>query len=347
MTDMINFEPRQGGSGPIDLGSLDGERIRRTLRWGLWVLGLILLWAALGWTRGFYTDWLWFRQLGYEEVLVKIVTTRIVLFTLAALFFLGLALVGMRGAVKSSGRPPLAGARLEALDYHFAQRFLVRGAVVATLVAAVFLGMFAAAEWETVLLALDSVPFGETDPIFGRDFSFYIFTLPALRLAHGWLLTALVSFGLLLVGFHYATSNLRGDPNWLGGAVRKQLAILGAMLLLLVAVGHWLARYDLLFSPTGTVFGVGYTDDHVTLPGLTLLTIVAVATAGVILAGGLFSKGYRWLIGPVVTWLILLILVGSVAPWLMQRLRVEPAELALEREYLASNIEFTDRKSLV
>ena len=34
-------------------------------------------------------------------------------------------------------------------------------------------------------------------------------------------------------------------------------------------------------------------------------------------------------------------LVGSAAPGLVQRLRVEPSELALEREYLAQNIEFT------
>ncbi|NIP80598.1 MAG: UPF0182 family protein, partial [Gemmatimonadetes bacterium] len=120
-----------------------------------------------------------------------------------------------------------------------------------------------------------------------------------------------------------------------------QLAVLVAVIFLLIAVGHWLGRYELLYSPTGTVFGVGYTDDHVNLPGRALLTVVAVATAGFVFAGGVFSSGYRWIVRPVAVWFVLLILVGSVAPWLVQRLRVEPAELALERDYLASNIEFT------
>ncbi|MGH7541203.1 MAG: UPF0182 family protein, partial [Gemmatimonadota bacterium] len=185
------------------------------------------------------------------------------------------------------------------------------------------------------------VPFGESDPIFGRDFSFYIFTLPALRLAHGWLVAAGVSLGLILVAFHYVTGNLRGDPSALGGTVRKWVAVLGALLFLLIAVGHWLGRYELLFSPTGAVFGVGYTDDHVNLPGRTLLAGVAVVTAGFVLAGGFRARGYRWMAWPVAGWAVLVLLVGTAAPALVQRLRVEPSELALERDYLASNIEFT------
>lgn len=338
---MLNFDNHQRGSNSIDLGSLDGDRIRRTMRWGIWILGLILLWAGLNWSQGFYTDWLWFRQLGYEEVLVKIVITRAVLFTLALLLFLGLGFIGLRGAARSSDRPPLAGARLEAVDYHFAHKFLVRGAAVLVLMGAVFLGMFAAAEWETVLLALEAVPFGDTDPIFGRDFSFYIFTLPALRLAHGWLLSAVLCLGILLVGFQYVTGNLRGDPDWLGGTVRKRLAVLGGALLLLIAVGHWLGRFELLFSPTGTVFGVGYTDDHVNLPGRTLLAGVATVAAGLVVFAGLTSRSIRWIASPVAGWFVTWIVVGTVAPAAVQRLRVEPSELALEREYLASNIEFT------
>ena len=48
-----------------------------------------------------------------------------------------------------------------------------------------------------------------------------------------------------------------------------------AALFLLIAVGHWLGRYELLFSPTGTVFGVGWTDAHINLPGRTIMAVVA------------------------------------------------------------------------
>jgi uncharacterized protein len=343
MNDLSDFQRRRSASGRIDLGTVDVDRIRRMMRWGLWALGLIVVLRGLNWSRGFYTDWLWFRELGYEAVLVEIVTTRVVLFALAVVLFLGLGFLGLRAVTRSSDRPPLPDAPLEALDYHFVHKYLVRVAAAVVLLTAVVLGLYAASAWETVLLALNAVPFGESDPIFGRDFSFYIFTLPAVRLVHGWLQAAVVGLALILVGFHYVTGNLRGDPMWLGTGARKRLAVLLAAIFLLIAVGHWLGRYELLFSPTGTVFGVGYTDDHVHRPGRTLLAVVAAATAGFVFVGGVFSRGRRWILWPVVGWFAAWILVGIIAPAAVQRLRVEPGELALEREYLASNIEFTRR----
>ena len=81
-------------------------------------------------------------------------------------------------------------------DYARVRKFLVRGSVAGIAFLAFLFGSYAAANWETVLLALNGAPFGETDPIFGRDFSFYIFTLPALRFLHGWLV-AVIAYGAI------------------------------------------------------------------------------------------------------------------------------------------------------
>ena len=340
MSDSSGFEGRGRPLDKIDLGDLDLGRIRRAMRWGLWLLGLILVWTGLNWLQTFYTDWLWFQGVGHQAVLVKIVTTRAVLFVVAVAVFLALGLPNLYVAARSTDRPPLANAALQPADYHFAHKFLVRAGFGVVVFVALLLAAHPASQWESVLLFLNRVAFGQTDPIFGRDFSFLIFTLPAVRLVHGWLIAAVTSVGLIVLAFHYLTGRLRGEPRFWEGA-RVQLAVLASVMFLLIAAGHWLGRYELLYSPTGTVFGVGYTDDHVTLPGGALLTVVAVAAAGLVLAGGVFSKRYRWVVGPVAIWFVLLILVGSLAPWLVQRLRVEPAELALERDYLASNIEFT------
>ncbi|MBT8479258.1 MAG: UPF0182 family protein, partial [Gemmatimonadetes bacterium] len=158
---------------------------------------------------------------------------------------------------------------------------------------------------------------------------------------HGWLIGAVVGIGAIVAAFHNVTGRLRGETAVLGPAAWKWLAGLGAVLFLLIAVGHWLGRYELLFSPTGTVFGVGYTDAHVNLPGRTILAVVAVVTAGFLAASAIRFRGHRWMAWPVAGWVVMVFLVGSAAPALVQRLRVEPSELALEREYLASNIEFT------
>lgn len=341
MNDLSDFQRRRGERPQIDLAALDFNQIRRVMRWGLLLLALILVWTGLRWAGTFYTDWLWFRELGQASVLVKIVTTRAVLFTVALAVFLGLALPSLYAAARSTDRSPLPDAPLEALDYQLVHKLLVRAAAVVVVLVAVFLGSYAGSGWESVLLALNAVPFGQSDPIFGRDFSFYIFTLPALRLVHGWLVAAVVSLGVILAVFHNVTGRLRGEPAQLGAAARKWLASLGAVLFLLIAVGHWLGRYELLFSPTGTVFGVGYTDDHINLPGRAILAVVALVTSGFLAAAAVRFRGYRWIAGPVAGWLVLVLLVGSAAPALVQRLRVEPSELALEREYLATNIEFT------
>ncbi len=341
MNDLSDFQRRRGGPAKIDLSVLDVDLMRRVLRWGLVLLALVAVWTGLNWLGSFYTDWLWFRELGYESVLVKVVMTRVVLFAVAVAVFLGLALPGLRAAARATDRSPAPGAPFEMLDYFLVHKFLVRAGVAVVLLVAIFLGVSAASQWETVLLALKAVPFGEADPIFGRDFSFYIFALPALRFVHGWLIGALVGLGAIVLAFHNLTGRLRGETAQLGVPARKWLASLGAAVFLLIAVGHWLGRYELMFSHTGTVFGVGYTDAHVSLPVRTILAVVAVATAGFLAASAVRFRGYRWMVWPVAGWLVLVLLLGSAAPALVQRLRVEPSELAVEREYLATNIEFT------
>jgi uncharacterized membrane protein (UPF0182 family) len=341
MNDLSDFQRRRAGQQGIDFRAIDWDSMRKLFRWGLVIVGLIILWNVLSRLAIFYTDWLWFRELGYEPVLIKIVVTGGLLFTAAVALFLVFALPSLYAAARATDRSPMPGSPFEMLDYFQVHKYLVRGGVAVVIVAALFLGASAAAEWETVLLALKAVPFGESDPVYGRDFSFYIFTLPALRFVHGWFIGAVVALGAILAAFYNVTGRLRGERAVLTATAWKWLAALGAVLFLLIAVGHWLGRYELLFSPTGTVFGVGYTDAHVNLPGRTILTVVAVVTAGFLAASAVRFRGYRWMVWPVAGWLVLVFLVGSAVPALVQRLKVEPSELAVEREYLASNIEFT------
>ncbi len=53
----------------------------------------------------------------------------------------------------------------------------------ASLVIGAFAGVFGWGAWDTFLRFRHQQPFGEADPIFGRDIGFYFFTLPVLDLA--------------------------------------------------------------------------------------------------------------------------------------------------------------------
>jgi hypothetical protein len=332
----------QGGQGGFDLQDLDLSRLNQLLGWAAWLLLLIPLWMAVRWGHGFYTDWLWFSGVGHEDVLVTRVVAGAVLFLVGLVVFLAIVLPNLYYARRATGEGPVALPEwLNATNYRLARRLLSRAALGVAALAALLLATIPAAEWETVLLFLNRVPFGEADPIFGHDFSFFIFTLPALELLRAWLLAVVVTVAVLVVTFYYVTSQIRLDHFAFLTQAKTQVALLGAALFLLIAVGHWLSRFELLYSPTGAVYGVGHTDSVVNLPGRTILAVIAVATAGLLAWAGIRRKATTQFVWPVVAWFIATLLVGSAAPAAFQRLRVEPSELALEREYLANNIQYT------
>jgi uncharacterized protein len=325
----------------IRLEDINFSKIHRFVRWALLALIVILLWRAITWGRGFYVDWLWFGSLGHEAVLLRVVTARITLFLIAAAIFAAFAGINLFGANRIAGlmKPPV-GSPLPSETYDSARKLLFWVTCGALVLAAAVLATKPAADWESYLRFLHGLPFDQQDPIFHKDFSFHIFTLPALGLARSWLMSTAVLVLVIIAAFYYLTFNLRGEHFSLTGAVKRHLALLASLLFVLIAAGHWLSRYDLLYSPTGAVFGVGYTDDHITLPARTLLTFVALASAG-LFAITAFSQKNRLILWAVGGWVAASLLGGTLAPALVQRLQVEPSELARERPYLASNIEFT------
>jgi uncharacterized membrane protein (UPF0182 family) len=325
----------------IRLEDLDFAKLTRFAKWIFLAVVVIVLLGGVSWGRNFYTDWLWFGSLGHESVLLRVVTTKIWLFLLGALVVAVLAVPNLYAAfrfdsaMKPQGTPPLPPKSLE-----HARRLLKWVAVAATVFAALLLAIKPAAEWEMILRYLHGVSFDQTDPIFQKDFSFYVFTLPALSFVRTWLITVVVVIMAIMAGFYYIAGLLRGERFSLTGKVRAHLVVLGAVLFVLVAVGHWLGRYELLFSPTGAVYGVGYTDDHVTLFARTLMSVVALVSAGLLVAS-IYSKNNRLIIYSVGLWVGLNLVAGSIVPGMVQRLMVEPSELARETPYLASNIKLT------
>jgi len=244
---------------------------------------------GLAWARTFYTDWLWFSGLGHESVLLKMMTTRIWLFLLGAAIFSALAAPNLYAAFRAVPRAPSQpGQGLPTETQESARKLLMWVAGGAAALAALFMAGKPASEWDTVLRFLNGVSFNQIDPIFQKDLSFYIFTLPALNLARSWLMSAVVVIMVIAAGFYYIAATLRGERFALTGRL-SLIWLFWSLPLCALAAGHWLGRYELLYSPTGAVYGVGYTDDHVTLPVRTLLTGVALVSAGLLVAS-LYSK---------------------------------------------------------
>ena len=303
-------------------------------RW-LWVIIPILLFILLSRGLGFYANWFWYDSLGLTSVFLTRIWASFGLFAAGALIFWFFLAFNMLLAQRLEPR----GLADTALD-QFADAIGVR---VRTLLLggaallAIFVGFSTADVWESVLVYLNQGTFNLVDPIFNRDISFFMFTLPIWQ----WLRTWLMVMGVvtLLATALVAGVGLRG---WnIRTPVLAHLSALGAFILLLVAWQYRLDAYQLVYADRGVVAGAGYTDVNAQLPAYNLLAIITLITAVLLLVTAFLRRTWRMIVAVLVVWVLVAILAGSVYPGFVQRFRVSPNELNLERPYIANNIEFT------
>ncbi len=197
--------------------------------------------------------------------------------------------------------------------------------------------------WEIVLKYLNSTSFAQNEPIFGKDISFYLFSLPFYQSIYYWLWGILILGTIIssvIYGFQGAISANNRTGISMEKSVRVHFSLLAAAIALLVAWGFWLARYDLLYSSSGAVFGAGYTDVHARLLAYQLLSIFAVVIAVLFLLA-IKQRRLSLPLAGIGLFFVTLLLVNQLYPWFMQQFIVNPNELAKEKPYIAHNIKFT------
>ncbi len=142
-------------------------------------------------------------------------------------------------------------------------------------------GLLLSEHWSTLLAAFSPTAFNQTDPLFGQDISFYIFTLPAWELLEFWLM-GLSTLALLSVSLIYLLSGdslSQGNFTSFTRSQKRHLYGLGAVFLGLITFTNWLNRYRLLYKPDGVVFGAGYTNATLQLPAYNLLMGLGIIAA--------------------------------------------------------------------
>jgi uncharacterized membrane protein (UPF0182 family) len=311
------------------------------------VLALVLL-LFLGSTPlvVLYTDWLWFQEVGLTQVFRTEVTVKLALWLGAGLFAAAFLYANLRLAHRGLAIDPLrvpAGPSGRPLDLVGLAR---RVSIPVVIFVAVIAAFSASSAWLQALQAMHAVPFGEADPLLGRDIGYYVHRLPVVAGALS-LVSALTILSLLLSAASYwvrgeivlPPPKLRVDP-----AAGRHLGALGALLLLVTAAQIWLVRVPgLLWSETGPLVGASYTDIHARLPALRVLAVVAVLGAAWIVAGAVRRR---------VAWHAAMAVVAYFATWLLgtvvipaglQKLVVAPTELTIETPQIARHIAATRR----
>ncbi len=288
-----------------------------------------------------WTDQMWFHSVGYGSVFSTLFFVKaglVVVF--GAIFFVlmwgNLLLTERFGARDLSFEPEdEVVRRFQTLVRPYYKRIYAAIALVLGLVA----GLNSVSQWNTFLLFIHSKPFHVIDPLFRKDLSFYVFTLPFISFIVTWSVVSLFVVLIITAGFHYLNGGIRavrGTPH-VSPRVKAHLSVIGAAIALMKAIGYLIAKWELVNSTNGYVQGASYTDVHARMPAMTILFYLSLAAA-VILLVNVRSRGWSLPAVAVGLWVFVSLVIGVLYPTLLQALKVSPSQATLEAPYIARNI---------
>ncbi len=334
----VTFEREPRAPRPVVNKRRRGALIPTLITLGvLVVLGLIL--------SQFWTEILWYRQLGFLSVYRTEQLTRLVLFVLgAALMAAG---VGSSLVIAYRSRPIYAPVSAEqaGLDRYRENIEPLRRivSVAVPLVLGLFAGSAAAQQWQVVQLWLNRVAFGTKDPQFGKDVGFFVFTLPWLQFVVGFLTAIVFLAALAAVVTHYLYGGLRlqGQGQRLTNTARIHLSGLAAAFLLLRAIDYWLGRYALSTKDSSLITGLSYKDANAVLTARSILAGIALIVAVLFIVIAIADRGRLIPLYGVALLVACAIVIGGIYPAAVQRFQVTPNAKRLESPYIQRNITAT------
>jgi uncharacterized membrane protein (UPF0182 family) len=299
---------------------------------------VLVLFILVNISKSIYTEILWFSSLGYEPVYLTILGTKLALFFCTALFFFififGNTSLAMRLSPKlSEGSLPWNIARIS-------EKASSLSIIIIAAVISIIFGIIAQSNWQVVLEFFNGQFFSIADPVFNRDVSFYVFTLPFFTHIRNWLLAAFIITLIAVLLIYLLGSVFQKSKFSFSKPVITHVGVLGMALLGLIAWSYWLGIWELLFSTRGVVFGAGYADIHAKLPAQWILFGIVIVCI-VIFIVSIVLRNYRLPLYCIGGWIVAAIIVGGIYPSIIQRFQVQPGELALEKPYIEYNIQFT------
>ena len=308
------------------------------------IVALILLVFGIPAMAEFYTDWLWFQEVGYEQVFLRSLTARsLVSVAVGIVAFLVLA-GNLLAALKSlRPRPFMVATPQGPQTITMDPRTLRPLALLAAALVSVLIGLVAGAQWETWLYYLHATPFGRVDPILGRDIGFYVFTLPLLEHLQGLLFFLMfvmlaVAVAAYVIGGEIAFDPVRGL--YVSRTAMRHIGILAALFLLVLAFGAWLQIPQLLITRSSAMTGASYVDVHARMPAQRVLIAASLIGAALALWAAFNARGIGRLAIAVAVYVVVSF-GGSAYAAIIQRFVVDPNQQVRETPFIVHNIAAT------
>jgi uncharacterized membrane protein (UPF0182 family) len=248
---------------------------------------------------------------------------------------------------------------------------------IAGFVVAGLIGYGATVLWTPLTAFLGAAPAGVSDPLFGKDLSFYLLRLPFYQVAVRLLITVtvLTVIAWAVLGLVFSEPGRRFGHLLQRGAVPgagtseeevvqrffisrpidreawlTQGMALGALLCLAFALQAFLARYRLVIDGhSRVVAGAAWIDTHFWAPAFAVFVAAWLAAALFLAAAAahpplrrwfLIGRAHRTLVGGV---LAAVFLIAFIIPTVVENLYVGPNQITLERPYLERSITGTRR----
>lgn len=315
------------------------EKWKKRLNWGGYILiGIILIIIVGLLANQWITDYIWMGSLGFEKVFTTILWSKILLGIVGFLLFAAGTFFTLfwirRSYINQFDRSQLSNIIVDRKK----SIFIIIGA-------SVLIGLFGSSitqgfGWERTLKYMEYASFGQTDPYFNLDISFYMFVLPFLKFIVFLLLGLSIFFLLAEIGAYSVYNMYR-----LNRSAQLQLGVTLGFIGLLLAGIHLLAPYGTLLTnqvnmfQESVVYGLSYTDDVINIPKSYVLAAFAViATVWMIVA--LVRGKLRSIVIPIVVY-IGLVIAGQLTSAVVQNFIVSPSEFSKESPYLEHNLTFT------
>ncbi|HEX6576398.1 MAG TPA: UPF0182 family protein [Gemmatimonadaceae bacterium] len=315
---------------------------RQRLAWAIAAAAAVLFTGRI--VALLYADHAWYLALGaaplWQEKVRDLFTIHLVSAVFAGLFAL-INIYAIRRSIVSLAFPRRLG------NVEFGEEVPERALDIAALVlsAGVAIAMsFVVPSWRQLVALQTGTRFGEIDPFFQMDLSFYTAWLPLETSVYVWALTLLLVVSGLVIALYALTPSLR----WQGRAfhvstrVRRHLSVLASLFLLTMAWSYRLDGYELLIDGSGPDGMFSYVDHQWMLPAYLSLTIGTVAAAALVLLSGWMGR-VRAGFFTVSAVLIFSIALDLVLPSVVRRMGGTDLPAAHQRPYAATREAFTRR----
>jgi uncharacterized membrane protein (UPF0182 family) len=303
----------------------------------------VLLFVLLPSFATLYTDWLWFLEVGHEQVFLRTLNSRVTLGAAAFVLVFGVLYVNIRIAQRELRQREFTvfgpqGPRTIAIDMRSLRPLFHAGAAIV----AFFVALYASGRWDTWLMARNAVPFGKVDPVLGYDISFYLFQLPLLHFLHGFVFITLV-LGAIAAGLvYFAGLSIMLDPQRglvVSDNARRHLSVIGVLVLVTLAFRAWLGIPATLTTQSGIIHGASFVDVYATIPTQWVLVVVSLIGAGLIAYQITVSR--RWPFVAAVALYVGVSILGNLYAFALQRLYVAPNEQVRELPFIQHSIAAT------